>query len=71
MNENEIELTIYDRLLRAWEDSMEMVRNFEMYAKRIDDEKIKDVFKKFAEEEGLHASKFKNIILDYKKQKGS
>ncbi|ACL77163.1 ferritin family protein [Ruminiclostridium cellulolyticum] len=68
MNENEIELTTYDRLLRAWENSMELVRDYEMYSKRIEDEKIKQVFKDFAEDEGMHASKLRNILLDYKKQ---
>ena len=44
----EIEYTTYDRLLRAWENSMEMVRDFEMYAKRIEEENVKGVFKKFS-----------------------
>ncbi|WP_034847229.1 ferritin family protein [Ruminiclostridium josui] len=68
MNENEIELTTYDRLLRAWENSMELVRDYEMYSKRIEDEKIKQVFKDFAQDEGMHASKLRDILLDYKKQ---
>jgi Rubrerythrin. len=67
MNENEIELTTYDRLLRAWENSMELVRDYEMYSKRVEDEKIKQVFKEFAEDEGTHASKLRSILLDYKK----
>lgn len=66
MNRNEIELTTYDRLLRAWENSMEMVRDYEMYSKRIEDEKVKEVFKKFAEDEGMHASKLRELLLDYK-----
>lgn len=32
----EIEYTTYDRILRAWENSMELVRDFEMYSKRIE-----------------------------------
>lgn len=68
MNENEIELTTYDRLLRAWENSMELVRDYEMYSKRIEDEKVKQVFKEFAEDEGMHASKLKDILRDYRKQ---
>lgn len=68
MNEKEIEITTYDRLLRAWENSMELVRDYEMYSKRIEDEKVKGVFKEFAEDEGMHAAKLRNIILDLKKQ---
>lgn len=67
-NPNEIILTTYDRLLRSWENSMEMVRDFEMHAKRIEDERIKDVFKKFSEEEGIHASKFRDLLLEMRHQ---
>ncbi len=68
-NRNEVEFTTYDRLLIAWENSMEMVRDFEMYSKRIEDDKIKEVFKQFAEEEGMHASKLREMVLEYRDQK--
>lgn len=62
----EIEYTTYDRLLRAWENSMELVRDFEMSSKRIEDEDVKQIFKQFAEEEGMHASKFRQMLLEKK-----
>lgn len=62
----EIEYTTYDRLLRAWENSMELVRDFEMYSKRIEDEAIQEVFKEFAEDEGKHASKLRELLLEHK-----
>lgn len=68
MNENEVEITTYDRLLRAWENSMELVRDYEMYSKRIEDIEVKQVFKEFAEDEGMHASKLQGILLNYKPQ---
>ena len=68
MNEPEIEYTMYDRLLRAWENSMELVRDYEMYSKRVDDDNVKDVFKKFAEDEGMHASKLREMLLEEKKE---
>lgn len=68
MNENEVEITTYDRVLRAWENSMELVRDYEMYSKRIEDESVKQVFKQFAEDEGMHASKMREMLLKYKKQ---
>jgi len=52
MNRNEIEITTYDRLLRAWENSMELVRDYEMYSKRIEDQKIKEIFKRYARMRG-------------------
>lgn len=67
MNENEVEYTTYDRLLRAWENSMELVRDFEMYSKRIEEDDVKKVFKKFAEEEGIHANQFRSLLLKYQK----
>lgn len=69
MNQNEIEITTYDRLLRAWENSMELVRDYEMYSKRIEDDNIKNIFKKFAEDEGAHAAELRGIILNYKNSK--
>ncbi len=68
-NRNEVEFTTYDRLLIAWENSMEMVRDFEMYSKRIEDQDVKEVFKQFAEDEGLHASKLKEMLLEYRDNK--
>ena len=65
-NRNAVEYTTYDRLLRAWENSMEMVRDYEMYSKRIEDNKVKDVFKQFAEEEGMHATKLRELLLEYR-----
>ena len=62
----EIEYTAYDRLLRAWENSMELVRDFEMYSKRIEDDELSKVFKEFAEDEGKHASKFRELLLKQK-----
>lgn len=65
-NRNEIELTTYDRLLRAWENSMELVRDYEMYSKRIEDQKVKDMFKKFAEDEGVHATQLREMLVEYR-----
>ncbi len=66
MNNNEVEITTYDRLLRAWENSMELVRDYEMYSKRIEDNEVKQVFKAFAEDEGHHASKLRDMLVKYK-----
>ncbi|NLY17768.1 MAG: rubrerythrin [Clostridiaceae bacterium] len=54
--------------MRAWQNSMELTRDFEMYSKSVDDEELKSVFKKFAEEEGFHASKFRELLLKRQKE---
>ena len=66
MNENEIEVSTYDILLRSLENSRELVRDFENYSKSIDNEKIQEIFKQFAEDEGHHAAQFRKLLLDYK-----
>ncbi|HNW04503.1 MAG TPA: rubrerythrin [Oscillospiraceae bacterium] len=59
-------MTTRDRLLRAWQNSMELVRDFQCYSKEItDDKEAADVFAAYAEEEGLHASKFREILEGY------
>lgn len=63
-DKNDIKITTYDRLLRAWENSMEMTRDFEVYAKRVDEDDVKQVFRQFAEEEGHHAAKFREMLLE-------
>lgn len=62
----EVEITTHDRLLRAWENSMELVRDFENYSKEIKDNKqVSEIFAQFAVDEGLHAAKFRDVLLDY------
>lgn len=70
MEHNEkIEITTRDRLLRGWENSMELVRDFEEYSKHIrDDEEAAKLFKAFAEEEGVHAAKFREMLHRYQSQ---
>jgi hypothetical protein len=65
-SENEIEYSTHDRLLMAWENSKELVRDFEMYSKRIEEEEIKTVFKKFAEEQGMQARQLRELLLKHK-----
>lgn len=63
-------VTIHDRLMRAWENSMELTRDFEMYSKRIPDGEVADMFKEFAEDEAMHASKLRSILENQKSQFG-
>lgn len=66
---NDINITAYDRLLRAWENSMELTRDFESYSKQVEDQEIKKLFRKFAEEEGMHASKLRELILEHQSRR--
>ncbi len=65
MDKNQPEMNTHDRLMRAWENSMEMVRDFEMYSKRVEEDDIREMFKEFAEDEGIHASKLREALNEY------
>lgn len=68
-NNNDVKITTYDKLLRAWQNSMELARDFEVYSKEVkDNDKVKEAFAKFAEDECLHAAKFRELILEYQRQ---
>ncbi len=45
-----------DRLLRAWEETMELVRSFETWSREMDDQEYKRLFGRLAEDEALHAA---------------
>ena len=61
---HKVKITTHDRLMRAWENSMELTRDFELYSKEIDDDKIRKTFSDFAVEEGIHASTFREMLMD-------
>ncbi|MDD2221541.1 MAG: rubrerythrin [Clostridia bacterium] len=68
-NNHQIDITTRDRLLRAWRNSTEMVRDFNKYSKEIeDDNQTAEVFAQFAVDEGLHAAKFREILHQYQDQ---
>ena len=55
-----------DCLERAWLNTQEAVRDFEMYSKRIKEGEISSVFKKFAEREAEQASQLRELLIKYK-----
>ena len=65
-NENEVRVTTYDKLMRAWQNSMEMARDFKVHAQEMkEDRETSRVFASFAEDEGLHAAKLRDLLLSY------
>lgn len=69
MSDRDINTTSYDRILRAWENSKELVRDYQMYSKAIDDDEIQEVFKRFAEDEGEHAAELRDILAEYQQER--
>lgn len=43
-------------------DAQEMVRDYEVYSKKIDDSEVADMFKNYAEECGIQAAELKKIL---------
>ena len=68
--QKEIKITTRDRILRAWENSMEMVRDFENYSHEIEDApEVAELFSEFAKEVGIHASKLRQLMHQYSNSK--
>ncbi|MCI8341879.1 MAG: rubrerythrin [Firmicutes bacterium] len=66
----DIEFTTYDRLLKSWENSMEMTREYSIYSKdKENDPKVREVFAEFAKDEGVHASRLRDLIIEHKNKK--
>ena len=67
--EKPVQITTRDKVMRAWENSMELTRDFELYSKQInDDDEIASVFAQFAEEECVHAARFREILHKIQKE---
>lgn len=47
-------------------DAQEMVRDYEVFSKQTDDEKVASMFKIFAEESGMQARELQRLADHYK-----
>ena len=66
-DKNGFVITNRDRVLRAWENSTELVRDYQSYAHEIkDDQKTAELFSEYAEDEALYASKLLELLHNYK-----
>ena len=64
--EHELRVTTRDKVLRAWQNSMELVRDFENYSHDIEDDKqAAQIFADFAVQESEHAAKFLDMLHEY------
>ncbi|MEG1993815.1 MAG: rubrerythrin [Oscillospiraceae bacterium] len=65
-NKNELKITTRDRLLSAWQNSTELVRDFQNYSDDIRDSQcIKKMFAEFAEDEAVHSAKLLEYLHEY------
>ncbi|TJX13855.1 hypothetical protein E9840_07775 [Tissierella creatinini] len=57
-----MELSTKDILTKKILDSQEMVRDYEVFSKKVEDTEIVDLFKDYAEECGIQAANLKKIL---------
>ena len=61
-------ITKRDRVMRAWQNSTELVRDYQSYAHEIkDDHELAELFAKYAEDEAVHAASFLELLRTYEK----
>lgn len=62
-DKKELIITTRDRVLRAWQNTTELVRDFENYSHEIQDKKeIADLFSEYAVQQGEQAAKLLEIL---------
>lgn len=57
-----MELQTKDILKKMILDSQEMVRDYEMHSKKVQDKEVADLFKKFAEDCGYQAQALQKVL---------
>ncbi|GFN36226.1 hypothetical protein [Tepidimicrobium xylanilyticum] len=57
-----MELNTKEVLKKKILDAQEMVRDYEMYAKNVQDAEVADLFRSFAEESGYQAKKLQEML---------
>lgn len=57
-----MELNIKEVLKKKILDAQEMVRDYEMYAKNVQDIEVAELFRNLAEESGYQASKLQDML---------
>ncbi len=59
-------ITNRDRVLKSWQDSTELVRDYKTYAHELDDDPaLASLFADYAETEAEHASKFLGLLREF------
>ena len=68
-SKNGFTITNRDHVLRAWQNSSELVRDYQAYAHEIeeDDKELAKLFFEFADDEAVHAAKLLDLLRGYEK----
>ena len=64
-----IHISDRDRTLRAWQNTMELIRDYQRYADEIQDPRLSDLFSRMAETECRHGADLHAVLKDMAIQK--
>ncbi len=64
-----IHISTRDRVLRAWQNTMELIRDYQLYAAEIEDHDISNLFSCMAETECRHGADLHDILKQMAIQK--
>lgn len=57
-----IHISTRDRVLRAWQNTMELIRDYQLYAAEIQDPAVSQLFSRLAEEECHHGAQLHDVL---------
>lgn len=57
-----IHISTRDRVLRAWQNTMELIRDYQLYAREIEDPTISELFSRLAESECRHGADLHDVL---------
>ena len=68
-SKNGFTITNRDHVLRAWQNSTELVRDYQAYAHELeaDNKDLTKLFSELAEDEAAHAAKLLDVLRGYEK----
>lgn len=64
-----IHISTRDRVLRAWQNTMELIRDYQLYVAEIEDPAISQLFAELAEAECRHGAKLHDVLKNMAIQK--
>ncbi len=63
MKDQDVHITTRDVVLRAWDNTKELIRDFVNYSKEVEDKDAVKIFEKTADDLGKHASDMREWLL--------
>lgn len=59
-----IHISDRDRVLRAWQNTMELIRDYQLYAREVRDPALSELFSRLAEAECRHGADLHDLLRE-------